>query len=416
MSQDFLQELSEERSFYPLLSEKSSSGKTLTGKEYSLLWESFDALPLAKQDILGSSEIPEKLKFFQKKSSLSLEIIAWISAIIREYFVLKRDDTWLKATLSSKLDPQTVPTTYDFLQQHIFTIKPEAPQQTKEEKPKTVQLPLLDAMGTYPKIGEQMVTHDRITVRGESGPVRGTIRSWLRAYRDTLGVRKHTSMERGQFLFQNDNTRRLPKDDRLRLSAVLKSLDDRTPLEIDTERQEIRFSLQEESIESPRTETNTVQPETSRPTLSISPPDAPAAFRPVGNRLRIASAHSQHPEKQAPAKAEAENSVSESESLSSAVYGDIASTPTMEETSEKEFRFSANHILPHEKASALGIERYQREPERQKSPTDSREKNVPSVGTDTFSPETPSLPATENPTSPSASRKNFGNLVNLRDT
>lgn len=397
--------------YHPLLIGLDSLGQELASGEFNNLWSAFDALPEPVKNIIASPEVPRRIEIFQKERELSDDHIEIISAIIREFILLERDKTWLRSVLEKNFEPSIASVIQDFITGNILTIKPEVPQQTKEEKPKTLQLPLLDAMGTYPRIGEQVVTSDRITVRGESGPVRGTVRNWLRAYRDALGVRKHTSMERGQFLFQSENTRRLPKDERMRLSTLLKSLDDKTPLDISAERQEIQFPNTESANESTPTETHTAPPSVSRPALSITPQQKLQAFRPVGDRLRIASARSQQ-ENIASATNTPEEIPQQEEELSSAVYGDIASTPASEENG---FRFSASHILPHERASELGIKRYQASPQHTEVPSKVPQ-NTASVGTDTFSPETTLSPKTEKQGDSPASRKNFGNLVNLRDS
>ncbi|QQS21027.1 MAG: hypothetical protein IPL87_00515 [Candidatus Moraniibacteriota bacterium] len=111
---------------------------------------------------------------------------------------------------------------------------------------KTESLPLLDAMAKYQRLSEQTVTEDRIIVKGESGPVRGSLRNWVRHYRDVLGIRKHSSMDRGQFLFQGENTKRLNAPDREKLSLLFRSLDENIPVTIDKERQEIVFPAFEE--------------------------------------------------------------------------------------------------------------------------------------------------------------------------
>lgn len=396
--------------YFPMLSKVDTTGNTLSPDATLELWGQFDQLPETTQDLLTSERLSEKMHFIESEFKLPEDKFCILGSIIREYFISGKDMGWLHQSISQSIGESSADRLTKTVQQHILTIKPEPVKQPEEEKPKALQLPLLDAMGTYPKIGEQVVTGDRITVRGESGPVRGTVRNWLRAYRDALGVRKHTSMERGQFLFQGENTRRLPKDERMRLSTLLKSLDDKTPLDINVERQEIQFPNTEAESESMPTETHSAPP-ASRPALSTTPQQKLQAFRPVGDRLRIASARSQQ-ESIPSATNTPEETAQQGEELSSAVYGDIASAPASEENG---FRFSASHILPHERASKLGIERYRTAPQHTETPS-KVPPNTASVGTDTFSPETAPSPKTEKQATSPASRKNFGNLVNLRDS
>lgn len=135
-------------------------------------------------------------------------------------------------------------------------------------EPQTVSLPLLDAMAKYQRLSEQNITEDRIMVKGESQPVRGSLRNWVRHYRDNMGIRKHTAIERGQFLFQGENTRRLGAPEREKLSLVFRSLEENEPISIDTERQEILFPVFEE-----RSAPVIPKPETS--------PEMGTSFRPI---------------------------------------------------------------------------------------------------------------------------------------
>lgn len=356
MSQDFLEEFSRETQFYPLLSRKSSSSKDLSRKEYSFLWAGFETLPEEIRDILASPEIPEKLKFLQTKTRFSNETIEWISAIIREYFILTRDAHWLQKTLSLNMAPEAVSLVCSFLQQHIFSTKHTVVQPKKENRANIARLPLLDAMGRYPRIGEQVLTIDRITVQGESNPVRGNVRNWLRSYRDTLGIRKHSNMERGQFLFQNNNTRHLPKDERMRLSVLLKSLDDKTPLDIDIIRKEILFPDIEDSLKNMGSKEDLPQrqsmPQTAAPKESFQTPQNPPL---TNERLRITPEKSRQINTSPSSEKVPTNSVSMKEPVSFTATDNAKENPL-----EKDgFSFSAGHIFPHEKAHALGIEKYQ---------------------------------------------------------
>jgi hypothetical protein len=109
------------------------------------------------------------------------------------------------------------------------------------EQDKMDNLFILDALAKYPRLNDQAVTNERIKVKSEKEPVRPTVRNWLRAYRDVLGVRAHTAMERGQFLFGSENTKKLSSEERERLAVIFKSLDENEPLGIDPAKQEIVF-------------------------------------------------------------------------------------------------------------------------------------------------------------------------------
>lgn len=230
--------------FYPLLVERNSLGKGLAPGEFNDFWDVFDTLSEEVKDILVSSEMPKRIESLQKEQGLSDDHIEIISAIVREYFLGKKDALWLENALMAKLDQKDVASVKEYIQKNILTIQP-APKAPEEDEgvsvAKTVSLPLLDAMAKYQRLSEQNITEDRITVKGESQPVRGSLRNWIRHYRDNMGIRKHSAVERGQFLFQGENTRRLGAPEREKLSVVFRSLEENTPISIDVERQEIVF-------------------------------------------------------------------------------------------------------------------------------------------------------------------------------
>ena len=235
-----------------------------------------------------------------------------------------------------------------------------APQ---KELRQTVSLPLLDALSKYQRLSEQIVTEDRIAVKGESAPVRGSIRNWLRHYRDAVGIRKHSTMERGQFLFQGENTRRLSSAERGRVSFILKSLDEGFPVPIDADRQEVVFPVIEEKENSVSgTASNAVAPvlETSfRPLEKF-----PAQAAPIRKALewsmkddRENSRHEKSSELSTPFGIVPQGSSREAEKpqaigVSTPAYAPVSPSAISEPpfSPQGNMSFSSSHVLPHEKA------------------------------------------------------------------
>lgn len=252
MSNDGIQKFLHEKKFSPMLADLDSFGRKLADGQFNELWRKFDELPEETKGILMAPEMPKMIEGIQKEQGLSDEKIETVSAIVREYFVLKKDEMWLDKTVSIALDRKDVSFVKEYIQKNILHIQPtpKVLEEKIESSPvivaKMVSLPLLDALSKYQRLSDQLITESRITVKGESAPVRGSIRYWLRYYRDVLGIRKHSSMERGQFLFQGENTRRLNAQDREKLSQIFRSVDENTSLVIDANRQEIVFPAFEE--------------------------------------------------------------------------------------------------------------------------------------------------------------------------
>lgn len=215
----------------------------------------------------------------------------------------------------------------------------------QEKARQIVSLPLLDALSKYQRLSEQTVTEDRIAVKGESAPVRGSIRNWLRHYRDAVGIRKHSTMERGQFLFQGENTRRLSAPERERVSFLLKALDENTPVPLDVERQEVIFPVFEDRGSAATSAASSVVPalETSfRPLEKF-----PAQAAPIRKALEWSGSErdmsvSSVPERERPRAV----------GVSAPVYAPAAAVPAMEApfAQKGSMSFSSSHVLPHEKA------------------------------------------------------------------
>jgi len=110
-------------------------------------------------------------------------------------------------------------------------------------EPKTVieNISISEALKQYPEIGDQLITLDHIKIRNSSGHVRPSIRNWLSDYVANLGFESHNSMMRGNYLFQNENAKILNYQDRQKLSQILKSFDEKTPLAVDASAKQVVF-------------------------------------------------------------------------------------------------------------------------------------------------------------------------------
>lgn len=361
---DFLRE----KKFYPMLSERNALGSVLSGREFEKTWSLFDRLSEEAKDILTSSEMPERIERLQKEMNLNDVSTETVSAIIREYFLGRKDALWLGNTLMAKLDRKDVAFVKDYIQKNILTIKPVLNLPEKDDKTsaiQTVSLPLLDALSKYQRLSEQIVTEDRIAVKGESAPVRGSIRNWLRHYRDAVGIRKHSTMERGQFLFQGENTRRLVTAERERISFILKSLDEGFPVPIDTDRQEVVFPVIEEkenfvsgaasNAVAPALETSfrplekfPAQAAPIRKALEWGGKEGRENIRPEG------SSESPTPFGIASQRSSPEAARSQVIGMPASIYAPVAPSATSEPSFSPQgnMSFSSSHVLPHEKAIA----------------------------------------------------------------
>lgn len=148
----------------------------------------------------------------------------------------------------------------DLLKKNILDkareISEKAPAQVQNEivsqtSKKEVKIPLAKALEQYPKVGEQAITTNQIKLRVISTPVRPSIKNWIADFFDVMGAKKHSPIDRGNFLFHSENGKKLSASDRQRLAVVLKSLDEEIPLLIDTENEKVIFVETGEGEEQP---------------------------------------------------------------------------------------------------------------------------------------------------------------------
>lgn len=249
--------------YYPLLASEEISGGVQSVVERKAVWTSFDDLPEMQKEILSSEEMAAKLWKLQQSFGLDETAIESIAVFIRWFFFRELDESGLRESLQELLG-EKANEIFSFIQKEAFTIKPKPKVIVQEEgvknmTGKAVRLPLLKAMAQYENLGYQLVTNEKIKVKGQPEPQRPSLANWIRYYRDELGVGFHEQVLRGRFLFQSENGKRLSNEERERINLILKSIEEDFPLDIDVEQGVIIF-----------------------PTRSAAPtPKAPVATKPL---------------------------------------------------------------------------------------------------------------------------------------
>lgn len=240
--------------YYPLLASENLNGGKQTREEFQDIWAAFDALPEEKKLLIGSVEIARAIKGLQDQFGLQDDFIEALSFYIRNIIFGRLS----VATLAKELDALFADSVFsgsvqeiaEQIQKKVLTLKIQPPIEGREIKTEMLAgkpqatiatLPLLQAMSKYQGIGNQMLSAERIRIKTQLDPVRGSIFNWLKYYRDELGIGHHSSVDRGQFLFRSENGRKLNPEEREKLNLLLKSLEENLPLSVDTARQEIIF-------------------------------------------------------------------------------------------------------------------------------------------------------------------------------
>lgn len=102
-------------------------------------------------------------------------------------------------------------------------------------------LTLAMAMAKYSNLGEQSVTFNPIKLRSFPQPVRPSIKNWINDYYENIGAEKHGVMERGNFLFNSPNAKKLTNLERQQLGYILKALDEDSIVTVNTAKQEVVY-------------------------------------------------------------------------------------------------------------------------------------------------------------------------------
>lgn len=126
----------------------------------------------------------------------------------------------------------------------VLEIEPWLLEQKREDSTPTRQMEHLnisDALVKYPNLGEQKITVNQIKLKYFPTPARPSIKNWITDFRDNMGSGKHSSIDRGNYLFHSENGKRLSSSERKRLSVILKSLDEEALLPIDPKDQRVVF-------------------------------------------------------------------------------------------------------------------------------------------------------------------------------
>lgn len=189
---------------------------------------------------LASEETGNKVQQIGKSYHLQLLQMADIARAIRSYYFgeIKLEDISHVLFKEMGIDLDTSKEISKIVIEKI--IMDESAEKIYQSSIENISI--IDAMKKYPGLGEQIITSQQIRIKNFNDPIRPSIKNWLSDYTARLGYEGHDSIERGNYLFQNENTRNLGYEDRQRLSQILKSFDEKTPLAVDLNTKQVVFS------------------------------------------------------------------------------------------------------------------------------------------------------------------------------
>lgn len=232
--------------------------KEETQDQIEKIQDKFLTLSDKDKDKLVSPKTAEIIKEIGRNYNLEIFQLADISRAIRSYYFgeLKLDDFPVILSMEMRIDSQKAQDISNTIINKIIE------DNTWEEKykAKIKKLTLVDALKQYPKVGEQLISLSPLRLKNFPAPARPSIGNWINDYRLAIGVQRHGAVERGNYLFQSENAKKLTAADRQKVAYILKSLDEGSALEIDEEKMEVAF---------PTVELRSTAKMSSRPALVI---------------------------------------------------------------------------------------------------------------------------------------------------
>lgn len=250
--------------YYPLFASRSLNGGEQDQVEHKKVVEQLALLNSEKRLSLMSDNMAAAIAVLDNQFQLPEKFIEYITVLVREMFfgnITEQDILRVLRQELVKFPSIQADTLIQHVQLNIFRAQPDADEPEEDEdlevsendalpQENVRQYTLLDALSKYPYIGNQPITTDTIKLKSQVALVRPTLTNWLKNYRDELGIGMHDAVARAKFLFESQNTKKLPSIERDRIHTLVRSLEDNELLNIDTKKEVILFSNQVKEKES----------------------------------------------------------------------------------------------------------------------------------------------------------------------
>lgn len=200
--------------------------------------EKMHSLPKNIQDILYSEKIVELIYSIEVQYRLSDQKTEEISRLIRKMFLGDITEQIFVKKLSDICGIQL-----NDAVQILRKILAITPNDAIEEKPKNIKkMTLAVAMTQFPSIKDQLISDKPIITKPFLQPLQPSIKNWIMVYEKILGVSKHDTIERGEFVFRSEATRNMDHEAREQLAVILKSRDEDVEVSVDMDQKKIIFN------------------------------------------------------------------------------------------------------------------------------------------------------------------------------
>jgi len=211
----------------------------------------FIKLPENVKNKLVSYETAKKIKVVGEHYNLELLQMAPIARVVRNYYFgdVKLDDFAGIIEKESKVSSEDAQAIARFVKERIIE---RDVKMTEAESVK--KLSIGAAIKIYPEIKDQKITDMPIEVDGETAAP--TLSNWIKDYYGLVGAGNRDMMKRSSYIYHGKNTKQLSQTEKQKIALIAKSLDDGTPVKIDSEKKEIvfdsvsNFSQQNKNVEN----------------------------------------------------------------------------------------------------------------------------------------------------------------------
>lgn len=241
--------------YYPLFASRNLNGGVQDDTENKQVRESLTRLSSEQRLRLMSDNMAEAIAVLDEQFHIPEQFVEYVTVLVREMFFGQFSEQEVLRALRSelaKIPNISLDAVIQHIQLHIFKAEadPDEPEEVESDDYEEVSLgientvkqyTLLDALGKFSNLGNQMITTDNIKLKSQVALVRPTLSNWLKNYRDELGIGKHDAVARAKFLFESQNTAKLSSEERERIHALVRSLEDNEFLTINPQKQEIVF-------------------------------------------------------------------------------------------------------------------------------------------------------------------------------
>ncbi|MCK9378772.1 MAG: hypothetical protein M0P97_01345 [Candidatus Moranbacteria bacterium] len=197
----------------------------------------FLKLPENDRRKLISRETGEKIFKIGQNFGFDLQKTASIARLVRSYYFkeIKKDDFVGILVKEAGTDEETAKKIAQAVSRTIID------DESLGINKNIVKMNIEDAMKKIPEIGDQALSV--ISLKGKifSDAIRPSIKNWINDYYHEIGVGKHDLMQRGDYLYHGKNAKNLSSEERQKMMAIIKSLEDGDLLDIDQEEKKVIF-------------------------------------------------------------------------------------------------------------------------------------------------------------------------------